>query len=117
MQELLNYSMEDLTMFSQQPAVQDCILMNFKGGLMVDWSCLRDDIIVQFNSMFFWMALFLLIILFLRIFWIHHWQYRYVNNQKWNEFITGFIIAAADGLTVILCVCIVYYGGMFLFPS
>jgi hypothetical protein len=116
MQELLNYSMQELSIYSSKPVINDCILMNFKGGLMIDWSCLRDDLIVQFNSMFFWIALILLISLFLRIFWVHHWS-KHIKHQKWNDFITGFVIAAVDGLTVILCVCIIYYGGMFLFGS
>lgn len=112
-QVLSNVSMETLQMYSSQPIANDCILYN-KGGLMIHWSCMRDNLIVQYNSMFFWLALFLLISLFLRIFWVHHWS-KHVQNQRLNDFITGFMIAAADGLTVILCVCIVYYGGMFLF--
>lgn len=116
MQELSNFSIQALNQYTAEPVAVDCILRpaGTGGGMLVDWSCLRDLTIVRFNSMFFWLAIFLLVSLFLRIYW-NSWLTKYVKHQKTNDIITGIVTAMPDGFIVILCVQIIYYGGMFLY--
>jgi hypothetical protein len=114
LQELSNVSIETLQMYSQQPQVSDCMLLNKMGGYMADWDCVRENLLAQFNTMAFWLAIFLIVTLFIRIYWFQY-EDRINIQKKYKDFLSGMIKTFPDAFTIVLCVNIIYYGGMFLF--
>jgi hypothetical protein len=114
MEALYNTSIEIMMNFSKEPVIKDCMIHFPDGGVLINWTCLRNDLVIQFNHMYFWLAIFFVFALFLKYDW-NRWISKYMKNGTMKEFIHEGINIFPDVLGAIICVFIIYYGGIYIF--